>query len=46
MQPGEFNKGKIMDTSEESGGSEKDKDIPEEITDKKLHGKRTLGDIL
>lgn len=32
MQPGEFNKGKIMDTSEESGGSEKDKDIPEEIT--------------
>lgn len=32
MQPGELSKGKIMDISEESGGSEKDEDIPEEIT--------------
>lgn len=46
MQPGDVNKGKIRNISEESGWNEKDEDVSEEITlAKKKHIKGTLGDI-
>lgn len=39
MQPGDVNKGKIRNISEESGWNEKDEDVSEEITlaKKKAH---------
>lgn len=44
MQPGDVNKGKIMNISEESGWNEKDEDVSEEITLAKK--KSTLKELL
>lgn len=43
MQPGDVNKGKIMNISKESGWNEKDEDVSEEIT---LAKKCTLKELL
>lgn len=45
MQPGKVSESESMNISEESGGDEKDADVPEKVGEWKIHTKGTLKDV-
>lgn len=42
MQPGKVSKSEFMNISEESGGDEKEADVAEKVSERKIHTKGTL----